>query len=275
MYSFNRYIAKHKIKTMRIKYAPLLLPFFLMAQPSKEKPLVIGQAITLHSDELNEERVLNIYLPQNYSPTAPPYPVIYLLDGSMDEDFLHITGLVQFASFEWIGKVPESIVVGIANVERQRDFTYPSTKEQDKSELPTSGGSEALILYLEKEVIPEIESRYNASQQRTIIGQSLGGLLAAEILIKKPTLFTHYIIVSPSLWWDEGSLLKVVPQDSSKRNVYIAVGKEGEVMESSARMLATSLVKKHTVCFEYLPEYNHGDLLHFAAYNAFGRFFSE
>ena len=58
------------------------------------------------------------------------------MDGSKDEDFIHISGIVQFGSFSWINMLPESIVVGIANVDRKRDFTYPSSVEIDKKELP-------------------------------------------------------------------------------------------------------------------------------------------
>lgn len=260
---------------MKLKYITLLLPVLMMAQP-KQKPLVVGETITFHSKELKEDRTLNIYLPQGYNPEGTPYPVIYLLDGSMDEDFLHIAGLVQFASFEWINKLPPSIVVGIANVDRKRDFTSPSQNKDDLKTVPTSGGSAAFINFIEKEVFREIESRYRASKERTIIGQSLGGLLATEILVTKPQAFNNYIIISPSLWWNNGALLEQVKNFAATRKyIYIAVGKEGDVMEGDAKKLAALLQQKHTVHFEYLPQYSHGDILHFAVYNAFGKLFSK
>lgn len=79
------------------------------------KPFILGVIDEIQSKELGEKRILNIYLPDGYKPEdATKYPVIYLLDGSADEDFIHIAGLVQFNSFEWVNQVPKSIVVGIA-----------------------------------------------------------------------------------------------------------------------------------------------------------------
>jgi len=102
---------------------------FSQVLPEKisETNFSIGKTIKIKSKILNETRALNIYLPVNYlQDSLKTYPVIYLLDGSKDEDFIHISGIVQFGSFSWINMIPESIVVGIGNVDRKRDFTYPS-----------------------------------------------------------------------------------------------------------------------------------------------------
>jgi predicted alpha/beta superfamily hydrolase len=90
----------------------------------------LGVIEEMGSKELAEKRLLNIYLPEGYKQhDTIKYPVIYLLDGSADEDFIHIVGLVQYNSFEWINPVPKSILVGIATVDRKRDFTFPTTIE--------------------------------------------------------------------------------------------------------------------------------------------------
>ena len=84
------------------------------------KPFVLGIVDECSSKVLGEKRILNIYLPEGYRPDdSLRYPVVYLLDGSADEDFIHITGLFQFNSFSWINRVPKSIIVGIANVDRR------------------------------------------------------------------------------------------------------------------------------------------------------------
>jgi len=250
------------------------------AQPHKTThPFVLGVVDTIQSLVLNEKRVVNIYLPQGYSPDSlTAYPVIYLLDGSADEDFIHIAGLVQFANFPWVNTLPKSIVVGIANVDRRRDFTFPTTIEKDKKDFPTTGGSAKFIAFIEKELQPYIESNYKTTSSKMLIGQSLGGLLATEILFKKPTLFSKYIIVSPSLWWDKESLLSVSPKikepDFHQTTfVYVAVGKEGKIMESDAKRLVELLRKNNPkdlhVHFEYLNDKNHADIFHQAVYNAF------
>jgi len=260
----------------------------IFAQTKKtttSKPFVLGSIEEIESKELGEKRIVNIYLPEGYDPAAATkYPVIYLLDGSADEDFIHIVGLVQFNSFEWINQVPKSIVVGIATVDRRRDFTFPTTIVKDKKAYPTSGHSDKFISFIEKELQPFIEKKYRTNESKTIIGQSLGGLLETEILFKKPSLFNKYIIISPSLWWDNGcllneelSLLRIFKQSI---NIFIAVGKEGvtpteipRVMEVDANLLAEKIRsvenKNINVHFEYLPLENHGTILHQAVSNSF------
>ena len=243
------------------------------------KPFSIGETLTFNSDILGEERKLNIYLPQGYDQnTDKSYPVIYLLDGSVDEDFIHIAGLVQFGSFSWINMLPESILVGIANVDRKRDFTYPSNVEQDNKDLPTSGGSKQFINFLENELQPLVNRTYRTQGPSTLIGQSLGGLLATEVLMKKPDLFEHYVIVGPSLWWGAESLLAYSPNpNGTNKSIFIAVGKEGQVMERTARQLEKKLKAAHPynkrIFFSFLEAQDHGDALHLAVYQAFEKLF--
>lgn len=243
------------------------------------RPFVLGQVRVVRSAILGEDRTLNIYLPEGYAANdTAKYPVVYLLDGSADEDFIHVAGLYQFNNFPWIARVPKSIIVGIANVDRRRDFTFPTTVAEDKKLLPTAGGSARFIAFIEKELQPYIQSKYRTTADRTIIGQSLGGLLATEILLQHPLLFNRYIIISPSLWWDNGSLLQYrAAPPPAQRHVYIGVGKEGltpgpvpRVMEVDANLLADKLkaIKTMHVFFEYLPSENHGTITHQAVFNA-------
>lgn len=251
----------------------------LFAQESpkdlQKHALVMGEMVSFYSEILGEDRLLNVYLPAGYDPdSSRTYPVIYLLDGTYTEDFLHIVGLVQFGSYPWIGWVPESIVVGIANVDRKKDFTFPSAMKEMQEINPVAGGSSAFMQFLEQEVQASIDLLYRTNEQKTLIGQSLGGLLATEILLKRPTLFSHYIIVSPSLWWDEESLLNIDPSDLIKtRQVFIAVGKEGPAMEKDAKSLHEKLaargLAKERLFFHFIPELDHATALHLSVYRAF------
>lgn len=233
-------------------------------------PLTFGEVVSIDSKILSESRTLNIYLPDGYN-TADTlkYPVIYLLDGSMNEDFLHIVGLVQFFNLQM--NMPKTIVVGIANIDRKRDFTFPTTDRKLKMDYPTTGGSRKFIDFLENEVQPYIKANYPTTNQKMLIGQSLGGLLATEILFKKPTLFTDYIIVSPSLWWDNESLLKdarmfLGAHSKMPANVYVSVGAEGEIMEREAKSLAELLKNSGKPNlnseFLFLSNENHATILH-------------
>jgi predicted alpha/beta superfamily hydrolase len=196
-----------------------------------------------------------------------------------------VVGLVHFNSFPWIKRVPQSIVVGIANTDRRRDFTYPTTLEADRKRFTTAGKSQQFIAFIQTELQPYIERRYKTNSSKTLIGQSLGGLLATEILFKKPFLFTKYIIISPSIWWDNGSLLQQTPAVASpgftqQTDVYIGVGKEGlaanglpRVMEVDANLLAEKLQAAKSsqlkVYFDYLPQEDHATITHQAVFNAF------
>lgn len=259
-------------------YLILLLSCKAFSQSKEPKPFILGVIDELYSKELSENRILNIYLPEGYDKSgAERYPVTYLLDGSADEDFIHVTGLYQFCSFEWVNQAPRSIVVGIATVDRRRDFTFPTTIGSDREKYPTSGQSDKFIAFIEKELQPYIEKNYKAAAARTIIGQSLGGLLATEILLTKPHLFNNYIIISPSIWWDNGSLIEKPSTPASGIKVYIGVGKEGpapsekpRIMENDAKMLAGKLmeVKNLEVHFDYLPKETHATIAHLAIMNA-------
>lgn len=252
---------------------------------SRTKPFVLGVIDEIKSKELSEKRILNIYLPEGYNKNDTiKYPVVYLLDGSADEDFIHVVGLYHFNSFSWIDRVPKSIIVGIATVDRRRDFTFPTSIEGDKKKYPTTGHSEQFINFIEKELQPYVQKNYKTTSSKTIIGQSLGGLLAAEILLKRPTLFNQYIIVSPSIWWDNGSILNLsspILKDDFKQltKVYVGVGKEGLVpgdnprmMEVNANLLADKIKsgksKNIAVYFDYLPGEDHATIMHQAVFNA-------
>ncbi len=271
-------------KTKQIFFIFLLLKAnFINAQNENKElnitSLSIGETVKFHSKTLNEDRILNIYLPNGYSKDSiKNYPVIYLLDGSIDEDFIHISGLVQFGSFSWIKMIPESIVVGISNVDRKRDYTYPTKNKKDKKDFPATGESENFINFIKTELQPFIDKNYKTKSIKTLIGQSLGGLLATEILFKYPNLFDNYIIISPSLWWDDESLLKYTPVlYQSEKSIYVAVGKEGKVMERVAKELyekLTILKKENTkLYFEFFEKQNHGDALHLSVYSAFEKMF--
>nr|WP_294903226.1 alpha/beta hydrolase-fold protein [uncultured Lacibacter sp.] len=259
----------HLLLTISLLFSATIISAQIKAE---EKVFPLGILRQLYSTVLNEDRTLNIYLPEGFHKDSS-YPVIYLLDGSADEDFIHVAGLVQFYNFPWVNVLPKSIVVGIANVDRRRDFTFPTTIEKDKKDFPTTGSSEKFIRFLEKELQPYINSAFKTNGSNMLIGQSLGGLLATEVLLRKPDLFSQYVIVSPSLWWDDESLLKTkLSSFKNKLAVYIAVGKEGKIMEDDAKSLHELIKSKltnGTVQFENISNKDHGNIFHQAVANAF------
>ena len=265
---------------MKIKINVLLLAFLsltstnIYAQSTQQAktPLIIGEVIIRKSNILNEERTLNIYLPQQYD-SSKVYPVMYILDGSINEDFLHIAGLIQFFNMQF--KMPDFIVVGVANVDRKRDFTFHTNLKDLQTQFPTTGHSDAFINYIEKELQPLIEKRYKTNAIKYIIGQSLGGLLAAEILLKKPQLFSHYLIVSPSIWWDNESLLQQQHKSQADADIYVSISvgkKEGRMMLSGTKKLKKKLIHSKNpnlkIDFNLMPKENHATILHNSVYAA-------
>jgi uncharacterized protein len=103
--------------------------------PQDRAPLVIGETFTIASKALGETRTLNVYRPSPYglSPDAP-LPVLYMPDGGIQEDFLHVAGLVQVLTGN--GTMRPFLLVGIENTERRRDMTGPTSNNEDRKIAP-------------------------------------------------------------------------------------------------------------------------------------------
>lgn len=258
----------------------LLLLMLLSMRQIDAQSLTIGERKVIRSSFLNENRTLNVYLPEGYKKDSA-YPVLYLLDGSMNEDFLHIAGLVQF--FHMTFQMPEMIVVGIENIDRKRDFTFRPSDTLFTQAYPNTGHSDIFIRFLEEEMIPFIEGEYRTTKTRMIIGQSLGGLLVTELMLKKPDMFSFYGVVSPSLWWDNESLLLVsdalmdLNPFSFDQKVYIAFGAdEDRIMRKDARSLVQKIkAHGHDVVMNEMKGEDHATILHHAVYDAFLHWFVE
>lgn len=103
-------------------------------------PLAIGETFTLRSKVLGETRRINVYLPPGYAESADQrLAVLYMPDGGLAEDFLHVAGLVQVL----VGNntMRPFVLVGIENTERRRDLSGPTRNEEDKKIAPRVGGS--------------------------------------------------------------------------------------------------------------------------------------
>lgn len=267
----------------------LLLGFSGMSQ-IKSKPLTIGTTEELHSNILNENRVVNVVLPPDYNANdTVKYPVVYILDGGVEEDFVHLVGLVRFNSQPWIARFPNSIIVGIETINRRQDMTFavPNLDFVEKTGFskdmfPKYGRAEAYTAFLESELIPHIEKNYKADATRTVIGESLAGLYSTYVLINHSYLFTNYIIISPSLWWGDGKLLDkthtcLLEKIKQEVNVYVGLpSKEEDVMMyEQGKQLYDNLQKNKNIKshFDYLPNEIHSTVIHQAVYNAFQKLY--
>ncbi|MFW0718435.1 alpha/beta hydrolase [Pedobacter sp. N23S346] len=211
----------------------LFLLFFLVTTISysqEKNDIPIGKTYKTYSKILGEERPYFVYLPESASEKTlgkQKYPVIYLLDGEQ-----HFQGLA--AMMENMGSLrvfQECIIVAIPNIDRIRDFTpthITSGIFLDSASAKSSGGGEKFTLFLQKELIPEIESKYSTAPYRMLIGHSLGGLFVINTLLKHTELFNSYISIDPALWYDNSKLSKEAENILSdkkfdNKNVFISI----------------------------------------------------
>ncbi len=194
-------------------------PLPAVAQVRAEQVLA-AERITFRSDVLAEERRIFVRLPEGYETSERMYPVLYLMDGEFF--FRQGVAAVHFLSEmpyirqqSRIHPLPQMIVVGVVNVDRNRDYTPTHAPQQGQARFPTSGGAGEFHRFLEAELFPLIEHRYRTQPYRVLAGWSLGGLFTVHTFLDRPDLFSAYIAMSPSLWWD--NQLVVQRADSLRR----------------------------------------------------------
>ena len=208
------------------------LLFFVKGQNTNNK-VVIGTIDTIHSKILNEKRAIWIYAPKTDPRSGfgkVSYPVVYLLDG--DGHFSSVTSMIRQLSEGFTSFFPQMIVVGILNTDRMRDLTPTHIKGSpdygDSTIFKTTGGGDKFMSFIEKELMPHIDSAYSTAPYRMFIGHSLGGLMVVDALLHHKNMFNSYVAIDPSLWYDDRNLLKQTShllntEKFNKESLYIAI----------------------------------------------------
>ena len=202
------------------------------SQAATTDPIPAHETFDVASNSLREKRVINVYLPEGYSTTEQTYPVVYMPDGGIEEDFPHIANTL--AGLIESGKIDSVILVGIENTDRRRDLTPSSTTAYDRDYGPAGDGAMAFRTFIRNELIPMIESKYRIAKGRTIIGESAAGLFVVDTFFREPTLFDHYIAMDPALWWNDHELVKQATQrlpamDLSGKSLWFAGSSAGDI----------------------------------------------
>ncbi len=243
---------------------------------NKTSPLVIGDTFSIDSKILGEGRVINVYMPPGYKESpASRVPVLYMPDGGIAEDFLHVAGIVQVS----VGNetMRPFLLVGIENTERRRDMTGPTENEKDKKIAPRVGGSAAFRKFIRNELMPEIKTRYRTTDETAIVGESLAGLFVVETFLLEPDLFDTYIAFDPSLYWNNQKLVndaaeRLRARPKLAKTLYFAQSSE-EAVEGVAQRFADILGKNALTSFilhfEKMPDEKHSTIYHPAALKAF------
>jgi predicted alpha/beta superfamily hydrolase len=230
---------------------------------------------SLFSETLKESRPLSIYLPEGYDKDSIRYPVIYIIDG--ETRCTHAVPTIRFISSE--GLMPKSIVVGIPNVNRNRDF-LPALNQNSS----VKDSADNFLQFITAELLPYVEKQYRAGSYRILIGHSYGGLFAMYALVSKPDAFTGYIMIDPSFWYGSNLMISRAGnffsnQTSLPKSIYIA-GIEGNAwyfmgnhsMDSVLRIVAPKDLQWKT--FAYANE-NHGSVPFKTIYDGLRYIFSD
>lgn len=241
----------------------------------KASALVIGETFIINSEVLNEKRRINVYMPPGYTESSKAsFPVLYMPDGGMAEDFLHVAGLVQVS----VGNetMRPFLLVGIENTERRRDMTGPTENEKDKKIAARVGGSAAFRKFIRNELMPQIKIRYRTTGETAIVGESLAGLFVVETFLLEPDLFDTYIAFDPSLWWNNQKLIDAAAAQlrahaALKKTLYFASSGDdtGEITQRFAEILAKNAASGVNWHYEKMPDEKHSTIYHPAALKAF------
>lgn len=249
---------------------------------AKENKLIsIGYQHGLYSLELKQQRPLNIYLPPGYHEGEQRYPVLYLLDGGVQQDYLHIAGIASLAAD--FRNIREFIVIGIESLDRYHELLPATSVTGEQQRWPSHGGAAEFRRFLANEVLPYVKRQFRVTDESVLMGESFAGLFVAETMLKQPELFHSYVAISPSLWWNGEQLSKeaaalLKPQQLHGKRLYMALADEGGEMETAVVRLADTVRQKAPADFWWqyvpMPHEQHGTILHPAALDAVRKLFA-
>jgi predicted alpha/beta superfamily hydrolase len=230
---------------------------------------------SLFSETLQENRPLSIYLPEGYDKDSVRYPVIYIIDG--ETRCTHSVPTVRFITSE--GLMPKAIIVGIPNVNRNRDF-LPGIRQNPS----VRDSADNFLQFITAELFRYIEKQYHAGPYRILIGHSYGGLFAMHALISQPDAFGGYIMIDPSFWYGSNRMISRAGdffsrQPTLPKSIYIA-GVEGNAWQSMGNHAMDSVLKVAAPkdlqwkTFAYANE-NHGSVTFKTVYDGLRFIFSD
>ncbi len=158
-------------------------------------------------------------LPPSYFENDRPYPVVFTTDA--DFGFPLIRSLRRRVGAKG-RNIEDFVLVGLSYgigeqsmPSKRRDYTPTDPFSRAQTNIApydrdsTYGQADAYRDYIERDVFPLVAKRYRVDMQRKVyIGHSLGGLFGSHVLLTKPAMFSHYILGSPSLWFDRRTIFE-------------------------------------------------------------------
>ncbi len=184
---------------------------------------------------LGNRRDVLVYLPPDYGRfSRRRYPVLYLNDGQNVFD-----AATSFAGVEWgvdetaqtlIGKglIEPLIIVAVSNTGEDRIHEYAPTKgvyeQTAKHKKRSRGLARRYGDFLITELKPYIDRKYRTKRGAEFTGlggSSLGGLVTLAIGVLYPQAFSRLLVMSPSIWWDDFSIYRLIEMIEEKPSLKI------------------------------------------------------
>jgi len=190
---------------------------------------------------LGVERTLRVYLPRGYTNCEGcRYPVVYFMDGQ--NVFDAATSYVgEWGADETLDDLlaKHDLAVIAVGVDHGGEARMQELSVWENPEFRPAKG-EAFLADLVGAVKPAIDARYRtrpAAASTTIVGSSMGGLMAHAALLRRPDVFGGAIIFSPSYWFSPaiGPETARTPLRPGQRVYVYAGGRESESMVPDAK----------------------------------------
>lgn len=176
-----------------------------------------------------QEYELQILLPGGYKTSNKKYPVVYVMDAQWDFPLLKSIYGQQY----YDGFIPEVILCGVTwggsnpNPDSLRVRDYTPTNDGQRIQ---GGGADNFLAFMEKELFPFMEANYKVSDERNLVGCSLGGLFTVYALFTHTHMFNGYAAASPAVGWDSEVMLNKFEKDFANKQtakpvrLYMTVG---------------------------------------------------
>lgn len=232
---------------MQLRHFFLIFLFVMSIRISAQSTASQQVAIfAIEAPQLTTSKTIWVYLPKSYKNSEKAYSVIYMQDAqNLFDDNTSYVGEWQID--EYLDSIvnDETIIVGIehGNEKRMDELTpFPHEKHG-------GGKADHYLAFLTETLKPKIDSMFRThsdAKHTTIIGSSLGGLLAFYAIIKYPKTFGNAGVFSPSFWFNEKIYNLVEEQKSPdiSRFYFLAGSNESESMVSDLEKMIALLKSK-------------------------------
>jgi len=170
---------------------------------------------------LPENRDIMVWLPEAYFATPRrSFPVFYLHDGQnlFDSRTSYIPGCTWQAhtTADYLtreGRIEPVILVGVANTGVRRMAEYTPTRDPRRTAAMAGGEGYLYGKLLVEDLKPFIDRTFRTltgAADTALGGSSLGGLISLALGLEYPGVFGKLALMSPSVWWDRRSILRLV-----------------------------------------------------------------